>query len=173
MATTLTVNALRQTIGWTLEDAQTFGNSSNSNSFSYSKTLANGTGAGSANKIYVVQDDTGIASSSAVTLDLQSLTSMFDDAVSFSKIRAIYLENASTSSGADLLVGAAAATQWASATAFISDTEATMLIPSGGSMMVICTNVDGWAVGATTKSLKLANASTTAALPYKLVIVGE
>lgn len=173
MATTLTVNALRQTISWTLEDAQTFGNSSNSNSFSYSKTLAAGTGAGAANKIYVVQNDTGIASSSSVTLDLQSLTDMFDDSISFTKIRAIYLENASTSSGADLVVGAAAATQWGSATAFISATDATVLIPSGASLMAICTNTAGWAVGASTKSLKLANASTTATLPYKLVIVGE
>lgn len=172
MATTLSVTALRQTISWTFEDAQDWGNSSNNGTFQISKSLANGTGAGYANKIYVVQNDTGITGSGSTTLDLQGLTDMYDNAISFTKIRAIYIENASATSGVNMLVGAASANQWASATALISSTTATLLIPSGASMLAINTSANGWAVATDSKDLKLANAAATA-LPYKLVIVGE
>lgn len=173
MSTTLTVNTLRQQIGWTFDDVQSWGNSSNTGSFSASKTLANGTGAGYANKIHVVYDTTGITSSGSTTLDLQLLTNMYDDATSFSKVRALYIENTATTTGVDMLVGAASTDQWCGATSLISTTDATLLIPSGASALFICTNAAGWAVGASTKKVKLANASTTAALTYKLVVIGE
>lgn len=173
MSTTLSVTPLRQQIGWTLTDVQTFANSTNTGDFTVSTSLTNGTGAGAANKIYVVQDDTGISSSSSTTLDLQSLTSMFDDALSFSKVRAFFIQNTATTTGTDMLVGAAASTQWAGATALISTTDATLLVPAGASIFAINTNAAGWAVTASAKSLKLANASTTTALTYKLVVVGE
>lgn len=172
MATTLSVNALKSSIGWTFEDVKDWGNSTNSGTFSVSKTLSNGTGAGYASKIHVVQDDTGITGSGSVTLDLQALTNMYDDATSFDKIRAIYLENASSTVGVDILLGAGGASGWGGATALLSTTTATMLIPAGASVMLINTSLAGWAVTSGMKDLKLTNAAATA-LPYKLVIVGE
>lgn len=172
MATTLSVNSIKQSISWTFEDVKDWGNSTNTGEFSVSKSLSNGTGAGYANKIHVVQDATGITGSGSVTLDLQALTNMYDDATSFTKVRAIYIENTSTTSGVNMLVGAAAANQWAGASALISSTTATILLPAGASMLAINTSASGWAVATDSKDLKLANAAATA-LPYKLVIVGE
>lgn len=173
MATTLTVNSLRVSVGWSFEDVETFGNSLNSGSFTHSKTLADGTGAGSANLLYVVQDDTGITASGSTTLDLQSLTDMFGNSISFSKVKVIYIENQSTTSGVNLVVGAAAADQWGAATAFISTTTATVLVPAAGVLYAARTDATGWVVDATHKDLKIANASGSAAVPYKIVFIGE
>jgi len=172
MATSLAVTAIKQTISWTFEDVKDWGNSSNAGTFSVSKTLANGTGAGYANKIHVVQDDTGITGSGSTTLDLQALTNMYDDATVFTKIRAIYIENTSSTSGVNMLVGAGGTTGWGSATALVSLTTATLLLPAGASLLAINTSASGWAVATDSKDLKLSNAAATA-LPYKLVLVGE
>lgn len=173
MATTLTVSSLRASVAWTFEDVETFGNSTNTGSFTHSKTLSNGTGAGASNLIYVVQDDTGIGTSSSTTIDLQSLTDMFGNSISFSKIKVFYLENTVSAVGVNLVVGAAAATQWASSTALISTTDATVLVPSASVLYCARTDATGWVVDGTHKSLKIANASGTTAATYKLVIVGE
>ena len=173
MATTLTMGTLRHAIGWAFEETQTWGNSSNSSQFSYSKTLANGTGAGYANKLYVVQDDTGITASGSTTLDLQSLTDMFGTSISFSKIKVLYVENTATTGGVDLVIGDAAATEWINAAAFLNVADSTITIPAGACMCLINPDADGWAVASGYKSLKLANASGSTALTYKLVIAGE
>lgn len=173
MATTLSMNTLRAAVGWNFEETQNWANSANSSSFTYSKTLSNGTGAGSANKIYIVQDTTGIAAAGTLDIDLQDLTDMYGTSISFSKIKVFYIEVTTTTAGVDLVIGNAAATEWIHSSAFMNVADSTITIPAGACMLLLNTDADGWAVAAGYKNLLFTNASGSAALAYKLVIAGE
>ncbi len=171
MATTLTINKLTTGIGWIYDSAQTFGDNINSNSFVWSNTLSQGTGAGNASKLYVIYDTTGIAASSSTTLDLSNLTDMFGNTLNLSRVMAMYFEVVTTTAGADLVVGNAAATQWAGASQFIQGATDTFTVPAGGTALFARKDATGWVVDGTHKSLKLTNASGSVALLYKLVII--
>lgn len=176
MATTLSVSGIKAGFSWDLQKTNNFGsNTSNSGSFSYASTLANGTGVDKANAFYATQET--IAASGTLNLDLSN-SSTFDPlstAVAFTKIKLIYIEVVAdpdaVAVGSGITVGGHATA--AMSTFFGSDTDK-IKIKQGGCFQLSCNTAAGYAVTATTADIiKIVNDDSAASVIVRIGIVGE
>jgi hypothetical protein len=189
MSTTLVVNQLKAAIGWDYETVLAYANSANISSFSYSKTLANGTGAGNASKFVLVWCDTSqsagggvtssLAAAAANTYSLQAIADPFGTNLSFSKVRAFYFENTSSGSGTTLTIepDTTGNNGWQGASALFdaagTTPQAKLRVRPGGCFIHICTDASGWTVDATHKQFLVNNEDGSNAATYRFVLVGE
>lgn len=138
----------------------------------------NGTGAGKADKLY--RDERTLAAGVASeTLDISGgVNDSFGNAFTIARVKMLIVINAPSDSAAtqnsnDLIIGAAAATQWA---ALLGTTGTVTLKPGGGCCFWAgVADATAWAAAnGATDSLKMANQAGAggAALTYQLYIVG-
>lgn len=145
-------------------------------------SLTNGTGAGKNALLYSAAGT--IASSSSTTLTLSALTDPLGNAVVFTKIRALFLQNTGNTGGApveadSLIMGAAATHAWIIWANSVAGAE--ILVPSPSATgapnpftVLTAPGASGYAVVATTTDqLKLANASGSNTIGFNIIIVGE
>jgi hypothetical protein len=169
MATDLTLN-VGANVKWTYKNEITdVGDTTQTSSFSYKSTLANGTGASQADKFYVVSPT--IAASGTLSLDLAgSLTDLFGNTITFARIKGVYIQFASTNTASDVTVGGAASNP---ATLFFADATDKINIQKTGSFLISRTDATGWPVTAGTGDiLKIANNDSGNAAILQIVIWG-
>lgn len=178
MATTLTVNSILATIGWDYQASTNFGtNSTNVGSFSYSKTLANGTGVGYAQRIFV--DSVSVSGSGGTTAyDLvASLTDPIGAAVTFANVKLLYVEHTTTSAtGGDLNISGSFLTASGTPMMSASTGNPSVNIRPGGCMLVSVGSAQtaGYTVTDTTaERILLTNNATSGAVTVKIVVIGE
>lgn len=175
MSTSLTISGLKSSIAWSYASTDALGGSVvSSNSVAYSKTLANGTGAGNAQKLYF--DKFTLAASGSTNRDLAaSLTDVFGNTLTFSNVKSIYCEVTTTYTGSDLNVGGGSDGAGAAAfSTFMGSTTGTIKVLNGGFLHLGNVGVTGYAVTATTGDiLHFANTSGATSCEVQLVIVGE
>lgn len=187
MSNTLSVNQLKAAIGWDYEVPLAYGNNIQSNSFSYSKSLTSGTGAGKAEKIALVWCDssqsagggvtTSLGSSSANSYDLTAINDPFGSSLSFTKVRALYIENTSATSTTTITIEPAASNGWQGASQLFdaagTTPQAKVRVNPGGAAIFICTDANGWAVDATHKAFQINNEDGSNSATYRFVVAGE
>lgn len=134
---------------------------------SFKLTLANGTGALQASKVF--GDSRNIAISGTDNLDLAGgVTSAFGVVTTFTTVKAIFIVAKDTNVN-DVIIGGGAAT--AMIGPFGANTHTVQLKP-GQSFLITAGNT-GWAVTAATADiLKIANSGAGTAVDYDVVIVG-
>jgi hypothetical protein len=137
----------------------------------YSKRIsfAPGTGANQASLLW--HDQRTLAASATETLDLSgSLLDAFGVAVAFTKVRAILVYAAAANTN-DVVVGGAAATQWAAPFGDVTDK---VNVKPGGLFLLTAPDANGMAVAnGATDSLKIANGSSGTGVTYDILIIGS
>ena len=132
-------------------------------------TLANGTAAGQADRIYA--GTRTLAASTTEDLDLAGgLTDAFGSTITFVKVKALLIVAAAANTN-NVVVGAASANQWVTR---FNSTGTTTLRP-GATACYIAGSADatGWTVTASTGDLlKVANSGAGSSVSYDIVIVG-
>jgi hypothetical protein len=130
-------------------------------------SLASGTGSSQADKIYQAQRT--LSASATEDLDLAGvLTDIFGAAITFAKVKAIYIKAASGNTN-NVVVGGASATQFVAGFGAATHTFA---IPPGG-FLFVSAPVSGWTVGAGSADLlKVANSGGGTSVTYDIVVVG-
>lgn len=176
MATSLAINSLLANIGWNYSETTNFGtNSTNVGTFNYAKTLSNGTGVGKAQKLYVDQISvSGSGGTTAVDL-VASLTDPLGNAVTFTNVKVLYVENTTTTAtGGDLNVSGNFLT--ASGTPLAAGTDPAINIRPGGCLLVSVGSAQtaGYTATDTTgERILLTNNATSGAVSVKIVVIGE
>jgi hypothetical protein len=179
MSTTLTINQMKASIGWDYETVLAYGNAATISSFAYSKTLANGSGAGNANKIGIVLGNgaTGasatIAASGSVTFDLTAFTDPFGTSLSFTLVRAIYLENLNTTANTIIDLGGGVSNPWVGAAQMLNGTTPSVRVYPNGTLFCTTTAAASWVVDSTHKTIKITNEDSSLAASYRLIVIGE
>lgn len=136
--------------------------------FGRSISLANGTGASQADKMF---DDTRtIAPSGTDDLDLAGvLVDAFGTAITFVKVKAIIVAAAAGNTN-NVVVGAAASAQFVGP--FGAATH-TVHVRPGGLLVLACSDATAWGVTATTADLlRIANSGAGTSVTYDIVIIG-
>lgn len=132
-------------------------------------TLADGTGAGAADRLYQAQRT--IAASGTDDLDLAGvLTDLFSATITFVRIKGLYIA-AATGNTNNVVVGAAASNQWAT----LLNTTGTLQIRPGACALFIAGAADtiGWTVTAATGDiLRIANGGAGTTVTYDIGIIG-
>lgn len=172
MATSLTTT-IKATLGWTFTDAQAWANSANASSFTYSKSLTNGTAADKADNIYLAQ--TTLAASGTVNLDLAgSVTDIYGNTITFARVKALYFELTTTTSASAMTLGAhGSAAALAGSGNLFGDTSDKVRIHNGGVFLVASPGATAYPVTATTADILLmTNEDGSNIATYKLAIVG-
>lgn len=164
LATVLTMNMEGK-----YEDALDFHNVLDRLNKSFGDTMATGTGANQADQMW---HDQRTLTAASEELDLSgggavALVDGFGDTLTFVKIRCVLIQNLNTTSGHDLTVGAAAATQFVGW--FGAVTETTTVDPEG--IMLQWSPSDGWAVGAGASDMLKIDAGANT-ITYNIVILG-
>lgn len=173
MTKTLTLNPVTVSIGWDYEQTGFPGNSKDINGQSYaSSTLNNGTAAGQANVKYSAQ--LAIAANGNTTLDLTNLTDNFGNAISFARIKDMYIENSSVDSASAIKVGGAVSNaftgMWSAPGTANNDSYLT--INNGVCFhMGVDAGATGYPVG-TDKNILITNLDGSNAALVNIVIVG-
>lgn len=176
MATTLSVSGIKSGFSWDLQKTNTFGaNTSNSGSFSYSSSLATGTGVDKANLFYATQAT--LAASGVLDLDLSNSSTLdpLSTAVAFTKVKLIYIEVVTdpdaVAVGSGITVGGHAS---AAMSTFFGDSTDKIKIKQGGCFQLTCNTAAGYAVTATTADIiKIVNDDSSAGVIVRIGIVGE
>lgn len=168
MATTLTISKLAASIMWQFDNATAWGtNTSQGSQFSFSTSLADGTAANQANRLYV--DQGSIAASGSLVLDLAgSLTDVFGATITMARVKSFYIEMTGASSISIGANGAAPAPLWFgdAATDFLT-------VRAGGCFFIHAPDATGYALTATSADkLKILNNDGAVAAAYKIAIVG-
>lgn len=133
--------------------------------------LTDGTAADNAQKFVTIS---AALTTTGTTYDLTAITGGAGNAnVNFTAIKAIVIEDTSTTAANYVIAGAAATSAWE---AWTSVTGSTFLVPAGGAAnggVVVMYNPSaaGWTVDGTHKNFKLATAAGTATA--KVLIIGE
>lgn len=135
-----------------------------------SLVLKQGTGAGQADRLFV--KTATLAASATADLDLAGgITDAFGATVTFAKVGLLYLEAAQGNTN-NVLLGGAAATQWAS---WLGDVSDKVAVRPGGFIMLGCGRADAtrYAVGAGASDLlRVGNSSAGTSVTYTLLIAG-
>lgn len=169
MATTLTISQASAKVIWTYEDVRAWANSTNSSNFGYSKSLANGTGASQADKIYLA---TGTISASAtLSLDLAgSLTDIFGNTITLARVKILYFELQTTTSASSVLIGAST-NPWVN---WVSASGDKVRVRNGGCLFLCAPDATAYAVTAGTgDALDFVNEDGSNVATYRLAIVGS
>ena len=173
MSTSLSIGGIRAGFSWTFSKSTSFGSdTSNSGAFSYSNSLTAGTGAGAASKFYA--DEITIAGGATSNLDLAaSLTDIFGNSISFSKIRLLYVEvvASESSTGESVSLGGHATAACAS---FFGSNSDTIKVKNGGCFQLTCKDASAYAVTATTADIiKIVNNDNSNPVVVRIGIAGE
>jgi len=132
--------------------------------------LKNGTGAGQADRLYV--KTATLAASATADLDLAGgVTDSFGATMTFAKVGLLYVE-AKVGNTNNILLGGAAATQWAS---WLGDVSDKVVVRPGGFIMLGCGQADAtrYAVGAGASDLlRVGNSGAGTAVTYTMLIAG-
>ena len=161
------ISAIHAELGWTWSDTVSQTTIVNSNRLRALNDLADGTGADQADTVWHVEQQT-LAVGISTTLDLASLSqSVFGDTISLSlaAVKAILIDNTSTTAGY-LLIGGAAADEWYAPFAAAGDKVKVM---AGGQLLLAHPGA-GWSVAAGSTDLKIE--AVTAAVTYDIAILG-
>lgn len=129
-------------------------------------SFTDGTGANQAEVIF--HDNRTLADAANETIDLQdgTLSDPFGDAVTMSKLKALYIKNNSTD--ANLLIGGAAAT----VLSLFADVTDILPLRPGGEFLITAPDANGIDVS-TNADLKLAHDGTgSSSLTYDIVAIG-
>lgn len=173
MATTLTVNNIQVALSFQYDNPLAIAPAKQSGSFNYLKSLADGTGAGAANKIY--QNRLTIAGGATTTLDLNSTTGtpttdIFGNNLAFTKVRLLYVHHRTTTTASAITVGgnASAFKNW------VADASDKVKVKNGACLLVCRTDADGYAVvDSTGDLLDIVNLDGSNAATVDVVIIGE
>ena len=164
------------TIGWTstLLSAADFGdghNAQDSLSFTDKDNFTNGAGANQGNQHW--HDNRSVSSGADDDLDLNAtLTDAFGASVTFTKVKALYIRNKSTTDA--LRIGGGASNEWiGAATPFLAAGDK-IVLPPGADMLLRCPTAAGWTVTAgSADTLRVSHPGTTsAAISYDIAILG-
>jgi hypothetical protein len=128
--------------------------------------LADGTGAGQANKIW--SSRRVLAASANEDIDLQTVTDPFGAAIALAKVR-LLLVFAEAGNSNNVVLGNAAANQWVGPFGAATHTHA---IKPGGLYATAATDAAGWAVSGSAKNLRVANAGGGSSVAYRIIVVG-
>lgn len=133
-------------------------------------TLGTGTAAGQADQVFI--DTRTIAPSANEDLDLNgaSFRDGFGNSLAFLRVKALFIA-ASAANVNNVIVGAAAATQWAT----LLNTTGTVTLRPGASFMAVAGAADATAyavVGGASDFLRVANSGAGTNVTYDIVIVG-
>lgn len=158
---------IRASIDALLTGTADLGSTSAPLGWTYTKSLASGTGSGQADLVWA--DVNTLAASANVDVDLAgTLTGALGGTVTFVKVKliAVYADEGNTN---NVVVGGAAATQFVGPFGAATHTVA---IPPGGAL-VMSAPAAGWAVAAgSTDFLRIANSGGTTGVTYRAIIVG-
>lgn len=173
MSTSLAISGIRAGFGWSAAQSTTVGaDTTNSGSFSFTSSLASGTGEGKASVFYV--DEITIAAGATLNLDLSdSLTDVFGASIAFTKLRLIYIELLSTtgSTGSSITVGGHAS---AACSSFFGDVTDKIKIRLGGCLQLACRDTVAYAVTATTADiLKIVNDDGSNPVIVRIGLAGQ
>jgi hypothetical protein len=170
MADTLSVD-LKASLTWLFSEGLDLSTVNDNAKLEYSQSTADGTGADQADKLW--HDQRTVNAASNDDLDLTALVnSIFGTnvSISFAKVKAVLIVNASTTAGQLLRVGGAGAGQ-AFATPFNGSATAVVEVGADSCLMLV-NKKDGWTVTPTTGDiLRVANAGGSA-VTYKIAIIG-
>lgn len=132
--------------------------------------LKQGTGAGQADRLFV--KTATLAASTTADLDLAGgITDMYGATITFAKVGLLYLEAAPGNTN-NVVLGGAAATQWAS---WLGDVSDKVVVRPGGIILLGCGKADTtrYAVGAGASDLlRVGNSGAGSTVTYTLVIAG-
>lgn len=133
-------------------------------------TLASGTAAGQADQVFI--DTRSIAPSANEDLDLNgsTLRDGFGNTLAFLRVKALYIA-ASAANANNVIVGAAAATQWAT----LLNATGTITLRPGASFMAVAGAADAITyavVAGASDFLRVANSGAGTPVTYDIVIVG-
>ncbi len=172
MATTLTINNFKASLGFSYINSTTYGTNAEANGvFSYSESLTNGTGAAKAQKLYASQIT--IAGGATTSIDLSgSLTDQFGNALVFTKVKIIYiqLDDSVTPQASSISVGGNAA----AVAACFGNANDKVVILAGGIFLLGNNSANGYAVTATTADiLDITNLDGSVIATVNVGIVGE
>lgn len=176
MATSLssTLNVLAQ---WRFTNSNTgiATDSETNSSFQWSKTMTNGTGSGSSNKLVAKQYT--ISASANEDLDLAgSLTDFYGNTVTFTKVKVIFIEHSTTTTATTIAVGVTANPfiNWIKSAGTITTDLPRVVVRNGGVFMLGCTDGTGYAVSAGTGDiLRITNEDGTNSATVNVCIIGE
>ena len=137
------------------------------NGFNNEKTFTNGTGANQAGQVF---SDTRTTDNTGEELDLAgSLTNGIGDTITFTAIKAIFIQAASANT-LDVVVGGASTNtfvNWVGAAAH------TVVVKPGGALALVDPGATGYAVTAGTGDLLKIAASASGNVTYDIVLMGE
>jgi hypothetical protein len=129
--------------------------------------LSDGAGLNQANRVF--QDTVTLAAAGETLLDLTALTDALGSAVSFARLKAIYVRNKSATAGDNLQLGG---TVVAGLSTLYVGTNAGQLIGPGGIALLVNPSAAGWAVTATTADiLRIGNPGANP-IEYDIVLIG-
>lgn len=133
------------------------------------KSYSNGAGSTQAQLIFHTQRT--LATATAETLDLTTLTGALGatfGTYAFTKVRAIIVILTTTNAGYRLELGAADADQFVGPLKTTDD----IVVVGAGSRFMAESAIDGWTVDATHKALKINNPSG-GSCTYRLIVIGQ
>lgn len=167
MADTLAIDVLAK-VSWLFQDALDLSTVSDVSSLEYKKSLADGTGADQADKMW--HDQRTILTAADDDLDLAGvLTNAFGATVTFVKIKGILIVNTSTTAGDELYLDSSVTN------GFLApfNGSATSKVEIGAdSPLLLCSKKDGWTVTAATGDILRIHNANAGSVTYKIVIWG-
>ncbi len=131
-------------------------------------TLANGTGANQADKFF--SDKRTLGNGASEELDLAgALVDAFGDTVTLARVKVLYIYN--PSADATLVIGGAAATQFA---AFLGDVSDKIVLRPGGRLLLIAPDATAYvSTGGAADKLKIAHGGEGASgVDYEILVIG-
>lgn len=177
MSTTLSVSNFKASVGWDIEQSNSFGsNTSNIAGFNYATTFINGSGNGKAQVLYAAT--LTITTGATTTLDICSttgtpITDPLGNNVLFAKVKGIFIQHATDTASGTLEV----AGSWFIAGPLTGTTPKLILYPSmlafiGGSPVGATTDY-GWAVTDSTGDKLTLKNNDAASITVNIVLIGE
>lgn len=135
--------------------------------YAYSLTVSNGTGANAANMMWT--DTRTISASSSEDLDLAgSLPNAFGDTITFTRVKGLIIEAASTNSNNVVVGGDGSA--WATWAGNANDV---VNVRPGGILCLMAPDATSYAVTASTADiLQIANSGSGTDVVYNIVLIG-
>lgn len=168
--TTLTANVNAE-ISWNFQNALDVSTTKDIDRLKLELGLAAGTGNSQIDEMY---HDQRVVTASTPNDDLDLvgvLENVFGRTINFSRVHALLIQNTSTTSGDDLLVGAAASNPWVAP--FNGDVNAVVKV-GPNSQLVLANNVDGFVVtGGSADVLRIAHDGGAADITYNIALIGR
>lgn len=170
MANTLTISNITGKVLWEFAKTENWGDSTRqSSSFTYSDSLAQGTGADQADLLFVNQ--TTLAAGATLNLDLAgSLTDVFGATITFARIKTFYFSLLTTTTASSVTIGNHAS---AAFLGWFSAATDRITVRNGGFFMISAPDATGYAVTATTADIiKILNNDGSNIATYQIAIAG-